>query len=1217
MRKLLFTLLLLWTTMVVAQVPFGYTPPLHVDGNQLRDPHGNPVVLHGVMDTPSPYFNQNRWGYTATDNNVGSCIRYFDKLFTAITDTTRGGFCNVFRLHLDPCWTNDPNKKSDGKESGEADISRFSSVRLSRYLKILYFPIARRALRHGMYVVMRPPGVCPQTIQVGGDYQKYLMTVWNIVSTNDSIRKNAGQISLELANEPVKVLDSLGNETPKALHDFFQPIVDKIRANGYTGIIWIPGSGWQSNYRGYAAYPISGYNIGYAVHDYPGWYGTSDDHAVAQDNINQFHDAVPVVDTNPIIITEVDWSPKKPGTGHYNEHGDWVESNFGTWATASTSKWGKAYKQMIDHFGNISMTLSGTACYIDIDSLLQHNKVVPAFRGITEACGEACFKWYQQYARKDYPMPDFSRQYTADRGDGTFVNPIINADFPDPDVIRVGDTYYYASTTMFHFPGITLLKSKDLVNWQYCANPLKQINSSDAYNLLNGKNHYSQGQWAPSLNYHDGKFYINFIAFGEDGGDFMLSAEDPEGEWQMEKLDGFYYDSGFLFDDGPDGDGNVYVASGIGDITVTRLSSDFKAKESKKVISAGNGLEGSHMYHIGNYYYIYATYGGTEGSQTIFRAKNPMGPYEEHQGRVFANQHIHQGALVETQTGEWWTVLFKDAGAIGRVPYLEPVKWQDGWPVIGNNGVDVSKGGSTYKKPDVGSCEPAKSLTTNDTFTGYALGMQWEWNHNADPTAWSLFDRPGWLRLRTTGISSDLKQARNSLTTRILGYASEGTPNASVPDNLGTVKMDVSGMADGDVAGLAVFQDPYGWIGVTQRQGRRYIVAGRSDYEENGNKVTAVMNNGEELTGDTVFFRAKVNFGTATATFLYSTDNVAWHAFGPTLHMRYMLSVFVGNRYYLFNYATKQNGGYVDVDWFSTEPTFSEKKFFAPGTLKQYSRADLTMVDLKASADKMMLLPGEKLPYSVTLTAESGVKTDVSGSCVYTSSDAGVARVEGGYVIAGGDYGETTITATYTDVFGNSRTLSLIVSVTPFPLTEGKFNPSIYSTGSFQESNGCLKTGQWGFGGWRYPQPLDISSYNYLVVKLSKLSTAHPSFRIFDNSSYWSSPYAIDMSNKQKVVIDLHAMKNDKGETVDPSHIYIAGFWSYGSAPIYIENVYLSNDGDNPVTSVQNVEVTSIPVKVEWYDLSGRRLSCAPNKGISVMKMTMGDGGIVTRKVYR
>ena len=1220
MRQTIFTLLFLFlTTASSAQVPFGHTPPLHVEGNQLCDPHGNRVVLHGVMDTPNPYFNGWRWGYNATDDRIDACMGYFEKLFTAITDTTQGAFANVFRLHLDPCWTNDPAKVSDGKESGEADISRFSADRLDKYLRTLYFPLARRALAHGMYVVMRPPGVCPKTVQAGGEYQQYLMTVWDIVSRNDSVRKYAGQLSLELANEPVQVLDSTGQETPKALHQFFQPIVDKIRANGFTGIIWVAGSGWQSNYRGFATYPIRGYNIGYAVHDYPGWYGTSDSQADAQNKIKQFSDAVPVVDTNPILITEVDWSPEKPGAGHYNEHGDWVPSNYGTWATATTSRWGQAYKDMLDHFGNISMTLSGTGCYIDIDSYVASGKVQPAFPGVAEACGEACFKWYRDYAAKDYPMPAYSRGYTADRGDGTFVNPIVNADFPDPDVIRVGDTYYYASTTMFHFPGITLLKSYDLVNWQYCANPLLQINSSDAYNLLNGQNHYSKGQWAPSLRYHDGKFYLNFIAFGDDGGDFMLTATDPEGEWEMQKLEGFYYDSGLLFDDGPSGDGNIYVASGIGDITVTRLSADFKALESQKVISVGNGCEGSHMYHIGDYYYIYATYGGTEGSQTIFRAKSPMGPYEEHPTRVFANQHIHQGALVETQTGEWWTVLFKDDGAIGRVPYLEPVVWKDGWPVIGNDGIDVSKDGTPYRKPNVGKAYPAATLTSNDTFTGAVLDKMWQWNHNADAAAWSLFDRPGWLRLSTTGTASDLTQARNSLTTRILGYAPAGTAADKVPDSYGTVKMDVSGMADGDVAGLAVFQDPYAYIGVSRENGRCRLVALRSAYDDNGRTVAAELQEGPYLDSEVVYLRARANFGSSTATFYYSTDNATWHAFGPVLKMRYTLKVFVGNRFYLFNQATKANGGHVDIDWFSTEPDFTEEDYYAPGTLKQYSKADLTLADLEVSATSMTLLPNERQMLGVTLVSESGLKTNVVGSCIFTSTNPEVARVEGGAVVAGGAAGSATIGVSYADVFGNARTLEVAVKVTPFPLVEGKFNPSIWTTGEFRSSDGYLKTGQWGFGGWQYAAPLDISAYNYLVVRMRQAAGVYSSFRLFDQNSYWTSPAVYDLTGKQEVVVDLHGMVAEKGGAVDPSHIYIAGFWSSGEGPLYIGDVFLSNDGKTAVTAVAGLRPNGEQqvVKTDYFDLGGRQVVRLLDSGVTLVRQQMADGTVRTVKVVR
>lgn len=396
---------------VMGQVAYGKLQPLHVDGNQLKDPQGNVVVLHGVMDTPSPYFNANRWGYSATDNNLSACVNYFNKLFTAITDSTKGAYCNLFRLHLDPCWTNDPNKQSDGKESGEADISRYSGARLSKYMRSLYWKIAAQALKHGLYVIMRPPGVCPGTIQVGGDYQNYLLDVWDRVTKNDSVLKYYGQVGIELANEPVRLLDANGNQTDQALRDFFQPIVDKIRENGFKGVIWVPGTGWQANYRPYAKYPIIGEQIGYAVHDYVGWYGTSDTSYDHDNAIREFGNAVPVVRTNPIVITEVDWSPYKEGTGHYDEHGNWVLSNYGTWATGTTSKWGKAYKAMLDYYGNISMTLSGTACYIDIDDYINSRKVVPAFKTAMEAngldpyegSGVACFEWYADYAKVNYP----------------------------------------------------------------------------------------------------------------------------------------------------------------------------------------------------------------------------------------------------------------------------------------------------------------------------------------------------------------------------------------------------------------------------------------------------------------------------------------------------------------------------------------------------------------------------------------------------------------------------------------------------------------------------------------------------------------------------------------------------------------------------------------------------------------------------------------------
>ena len=1185
-RNLLLSLVLMLSPLgqhqALAQIMFGNTPPLHVDGKWLKDNNGNTVVLHGVMDTPSCWFNGGRWGWSYDSSGVTKCKQYFSKLYTAITDTLNGAYCNVFRLHLEPAWTNDNSYTYCEKTGdGEANIEHFNPARLKTYLRQLYFPLIKDAIKHGLYVIIRPPGVCPGTINVGGVYNDYLMEVWDIVTQNDSIRKYSGQVSIELANEPVSLHDASGASSVSAMHDFFQPIVDKIRSNGFTGVIWVPGTGYQSSYQNYATNPITGYNIGYAVHVYSGWYGQSDDNANGNTFITNFKKQVPVVETNPIMVTEIDWSPlREPKEiDHYNEWDQPVYKNLGTWATGSTSKWGNAWKAVLDHFGNIGMTLTSTDDYIDIDQSIATTPAhaVPAFDGNPEACAQACFDWYKEYAQKDYPHAAYTRQWTADTGFGKYRNPILNADFPDPDVIRVGDTFYMVSTTMFHFPGATILKSKDLVNWEYCANPLQQIDDNNAYNLLSGANHYAQGQWASSLNYSGGTFYLYFICYGRDGVDqtknILLTTTDPEGKWDMKYMDDHYYDSGWLFDEGENGDGNVYVACGIGDIYVCKLRrSDLSKMDSKRVLSLGNGLEGSHMYHIGDWYYIYATYGGTEGSQTIFRSKDPMGPYEEHEGRVFAGQKIHQGALVDTPTGEWWTILFKDAGTIGRIPYLEPVKWVDGWPVIGNNGIDVTKNGAAYKKPSVVSDESTVRtdtyygctyLPTNDTFTDATLGLQWNWNHNPDASGWSLFEKPGWLRLHTVSVTENLYTARNSLTQRIMGYTPEGTATDKIWNNYGTIRMDISQMQEGDVAGIGVFQDPYSVGAVKVIDGRKYLYS----YQSNSDDWTTIQDEtqGAEITTDIIYLRAVTNFGTNKARYYYSIDNKTWTQFGVTMDMRYLLSIFVGQRFYIFNYATKGLGGYVDIDWFSTEPEYTEEMYYGEGILNTFTEDDLTMSTLEMQKTDYTLAVGSAQAIEITCTAKSGLQTNVASSCSYDVENPEVAGITGGRIITHSE-GTTAIRATYTDIFGNKESLSFNVTVSTFPLTTDAFNPSIYGTGTFTERLGSLKTSQYGFGGWQYSQGLDLSAYNYIVVRLRKAATCQPSFRLFDSTSYWSDPYMADMKTCKEVIIDLKNMISQEGRKVDPSHIYIAGFWTDGTQPVYIKEVFLSNDGIVPVS---------------------------------------------------
>ncbi len=1233
-----------------AQKTFGNIPDLHVEGKWLVDENGNKVVLHGVMDTPSPYFNSNRWGgknnfweidlQKSGSSYTTSCIDYFKKLFDGLANPELGTYCNLFRLHLDPCWTNNSNVTAKGftskngktydpngtEVSGEADTKNFDKTRLKTYMSSLYFKIAKEALNRGMYVIMRPPGVFPSKVKVGDYYNDYIKTVWDVVTQNDSIRKYSGKIMIELGNEPVDILDANGQNknSGQTMHDFFQPVVEKIRENGFTGIIWVPGGVWQQEYKGYKTNPITGYNIGYAVHDYVGWYGTSESSYNKQNCINSFRGSVPVVDTNPIVITEVDWSPTSKSQGHYNESGTWVEGNYGTWATGSTSKWGSAYKAMLDHFGNISMTLSGTGCLIDVDKWVPNNKdsytvwksktktLQPAFLDAMkkdgyadawEASSGACWQWYKEYAEDDEHRPymAYTRRWTADQGNGKFKNPILNADFPDPDVIRVNDTYYMVSTTMFHFPGATILKSKDLVNWEYCANPLKQIADNDNYNLQKGLNHYAQGQWAASLNYSGGKFYLYFIAYGKNGEDegknLLLTATDPEGEWDAKEWNEHYYDSGWLFDDGENGDGYVYVACGIGDIWVNKLDGrTLKKISSVKVLSHDtkeyyNSMEGSHMYHIGDFYYLYLTTGGYYRGQQIFRSSNPMGPYEECPYMVFENQGIHQGALVQTQTGEWWTVLFKDAGSIGRVPYLEPVKWVDGWPVVGKNGIDVSKNGVAYAKPNVGQTYARTYLPTNDTFTDPKLGMQWEWNHNPDNGAWSLMENLGHLRLHTTGITTNgLLQARNSLTQRIHGYTPEGTASNKVWDSYGTVKMDISHMQDGDVAGISVFQDPYSCIAVKQVDGKRYLFSERK-YITDGGTDQSILGE-EEITSDSIYLRAVVNFGTNKAKYYYSLDNKTYTKFGVEMDMRFILSVFVGQRFYIFNYATQINGGYVDIDWFSTEPVYDESYYFGKGVLKTFTEEDLTMAELSMPKDAYTVTPGGSQPLEIICKAMSGMTTNVASNCKYEISDSKVATVIGGSIRGFAD-GVTDVTATYTDFMGNSKSVTFTINVSTFPLTVDGFNPSIYGNGTFKciSTYGQLTTSQYGFGGWTYPGALDISAYKYIVVRLRFQANCQPSFRIFDENNYWSTPYIADMKKKKEVVIDLQNMENSEGRKIDPSHIYIAGFWSDGTNAMYISEVFLSNDGVNPVTDIFALHSeSSRPMANGVFDIQGREM---------------------------
>lgn len=506
-----------------------------------------------------------------------------------------------------------------------------------------------------------------------------------------------------------------------------------------------------------------------------------------------------------------------------------------------------------------------------------------------------------------------AQKMQSDNGDGTYTNPVIAADFPDPDVILVDDTYYMVSTTMFIFPGVTILKSHDLVNWEYCSNAVPRFDFHKCYDL-DGCNRYGHGQWATSLKYNNGKFYLLFITLNEGG--FLCTALKPEGPWEIRKLPKGFYDPGLFFDD----DGRIYVAHGYSEIRMTEVDENFAPISKDSLVYKGDlrrGLEGSHVYKINGYYYLYCTYGGLDGIQVALRSKNIYGPYEQKivisEKTHGPNFGIHQGALVKTQTGEWWTILFVDSGPFGRFPSLQPVTWIDDWPMVGVDGHAVV----TYKKPNVGKEYPIKVLPTSDEFNNTQLGMQWGWNHNPEPAKWSLTENPGYLRLETVKVTDSLQKARNTLTQRMFEYYSDTLASLS------TAKMDFEKMKDGDIAGLAVFQTPYAFIGIKKATGKNFIIM-----VNNGKTIDSTEVNGSTIylrasaiygSGAAHYFDGKAAPGTGTASFSYSLDNQSFVKIGNELNMSFSLKVFTGNKFCLFNYATKEPGGYVDFDWFRTD----------------------------------------------------------------------------------------------------------------------------------------------------------------------------------------------------------------------------------------------------------------------------------------------------------
>lgn len=509
-----------------------------------------------------------------------------------------------------------------------------------------------------------------------------------------------------------------------------------------------------------------------------------------------------------------------------------------------------------------------------------------------------------------------SKVWVADNGDGTYKNPIINADYSDPDAIRVGDDYYMTASSFNAIPGLPILHSQDLVNWRIINHALREQEPKDVF----AKPQHGGGVWAPSIRYHAGEFYIYY---GDpDYGVYMTKAKDPAGEWSnpllIKEAKG-WIDTCPLWDD----DGNAYLVhafagsrAGIKSILVVNKMN----REGTRILDDGvmvfDGhaaeptVEGPKFYKLNGYYYILAPAGGVAtGWQLALRSKNIYGPYEKKvilaQGKTAINGP-HQGALVDTANGEWWFLHFQDKGAYGRVVHLQPAAWKNGFPVIGSDtdGDGTGEPVLTYKKPNVGRTYPVESPADSDEFDSPTLGRQWQWHANPD-ARWAFpYPEKGVLRMFSVQQPDGFKNLWDLPNLLLQKFPAEKFT--------ATVKMRLEPRFEGERFGLVVMGIDYSYIGVTNRGGKQYISQFTAKDADKGTLETESP--AQLLTDKEFYLQVTVSEG-ANCTFKYSLDGRSFTQIGEPFKARE--GRWIGAKLgFFFNRPTKFNdAGSADIDW--------------------------------------------------------------------------------------------------------------------------------------------------------------------------------------------------------------------------------------------------------------------------------------------------------------
>lgn len=488
--------------------------------------------------------------------------------------------------------------------------------------------------------------------------------------------------------------------------------------------------------------------------------------------------------------------------------------------------------------------------------------------------------------------------WQSDQGDGTYQNPPLNADYPDPDIIRVGEDFYFVTTTFANVPGLTMLHSHDLVNWDIIGHVARRLDGASQYDLADG-GAYRAGVYAPSLRYRNGTFYVAVTPVGRSTR--IYSSRDPRGAWSYVELGQELFDPALFFDD----DGGTYLASAIGtDGTVTLHTLDHAVSRivSSRVVHYNEGAEGSKIIRRGDWYYLFNSIPRRLG-MTVSRAKSLFGPWETRPS-IDDTTGGHQGALVDLPDGTFYGFVMLDAGAKGRVTNFSPVFWQDDWPIWGT--------------PDAPNRVPARAAkpiggyaqnqpVASDDFAGADLGLQWQWNHNPIDALWSLTERPGWLRLRAAP-GAQLWWARNTLVQK-----------GQAPRGRGEVVVDASGIRAGDVCGFGTFGKFSGQLSILgQPDGTRALTMRVTESTENGPVVTTRVA-ALPITAVRVWLRTDMDFPAERTILSYSLDGTRFTPVGGEVPLVFdwRTGTFQGVQFALSCYNPGGEGGAIDVDSFT------------------------------------------------------------------------------------------------------------------------------------------------------------------------------------------------------------------------------------------------------------------------------------------------------------